>query len=260
METLVDFLTKSFDILTKNELEAMSNAIYIDDDSDPEDNDVYQVIGEDLHAETHEGVSKLVLEFPEFDDIVIKVPFLGHVTVGDSFFDDPAYENYWSSSYPDAEFIIDNFDIRANTTLYHGAKNCGRFDVPANDYCAAEAYVSKDIPEDIVDMFCRTFYLFTYEHYGVTIPVYYSEKADSAYYYGSVDVSQNSRDSAKKYRCAYKFGSDACATFIEQYGEEKVSKLYDFLDEYMIGDLHDGNVMFNSDGKLVVVDFSDFNG
>ena len=50
------------------------------------------------------------------------------------------------------------------------------------------------------------------------------------------------------------------ALFIDDYGIEKANKLFQFLDDYEIDDLHTGNVMISEKtGKIVITDYSGFN-
>ena len=50
------------------------------------------------------------------------------------------------------------------------------------------------------------------------------------------------------------------AEFIERYGESELLKLYDFIKDVGINDLHDSNVGRRQDGSLVIIDYSGFEG
>ena len=87
-------------------------------------------------------------------------------------------------------------------------------------------------------------------------------KAD---YYGEKTPTENSRSLVKENREKrtpgwWRMDSIVTALFIDDYGIEKANKLFQFLNDYEIDDLHTGNVMISEKtGKIVITDYSGFN-
>ena len=49
------------------------------------------------------------------------------------------------------------------------------------------------------------------------------------------------------------------ALFVDDYGVERAAKLFQFLSDFNITDLHSGNVMISEKtGKIVITDYSGF--
>lgn len=251
---LVNFLTNKLNDITDNELIAMSSAL-TDEDEDYYYDYVYDIIADYLNCDYHGyGVSKFVFGYNNLPDIVIKIPFRGYAVVNQDFVDKIDFTIYDSIE----KAVLDDYDLSKHIDDFCGATSGGRYDCPSNNYCAAEEYISNHIPEEIEDMFCKVKHLFDYKRGTIIIPVYIAERAEDDYCDDEIDISYESYDSAAKFHRCYRLEDNACATFIEQYGVEKVEELYDFFAEYNICDIHNGNVMFSKEGKIVIVDFSSF--
>ncbi len=77
----------------------------------------------------------------------------------------------------------------------------------------------------------------------------------------STHPSEDSLNKAKKIREKkyIPFTVDWVAVCIEMYGENKFNQLLNFINEYDIRDLHQGNYGFTRDGKPMILDYSSFN-
>lgn len=189
------------------------------------------------------GASKLVLWFEEFDDIVIKIPFTGHVLCGE-------YEEFCYAGAL-ADITLDN----------------------DWDYCEAEAAIFQSIETEypnLADFFCETEYLGEIQSH----PFYVQDRVKTT-------ASQmNSQEYLEKYSPSEEgiqllsdslshtdfigFATDEDDTFsifgvsCDHYGVDLIKELIEFCDNH-IEDLHSSNYGFNNEGVIQIFDYSGFN-
>ena len=196
------------------------------------------------------GASKCVLFFKELLRYCVKIPFQGL-----EYFEwDSQIHNYSETpNYIGFQYAADIF--RGNANQY---RDC----VSKWDYCDVESFIAKKAIEwGLGDCFALTFYLGEINHY----PIYLAEKVDCTYECDYYDFqSPTFKDS---YRRAQEIEEEMNLTmidskvfgfFIDNYGEKKAKKLLDFIDYFCIGDLRSANIGFR-DGKIKIIDYSDFN-
>lgn len=192
------------------------------------------------------GVSKLVI-IPRNSAYVIKTPFFGswyypeeYDEENDEYYTDyenPYFDEYTGAYYEDAE-------------------------IDCSNYCELEEYLYNfAIENGVSDMFAKT------EFFGRAKggrPVYISEKC-KGFHWGDRKPSDASKTLVKDKRDSRTPGwsrmdSMITALFVDDYGVERAEKLFQFLSDFDISDLHSDNVMISEKtGKIVITDYSGFN-
>ena len=193
------------------------------------------------------GATKLVLFYDEFPELVVKLPLCGGY-----------HSRYWDDDFdPDEDDEWETYD-------YNGAGYTDH----ENDYCYTEMKMYEAAKEDkLEDFFAPTVYLCNIND----IPVYVSELVKCTYeeffydaYYEedaeSVVYSEKSKDMAFQIKKTHNaFTTDILAYFIEQYQKERVEQLILFLEGHGIDDdLHTGNIGFDENNYIRIIDYSSY--
>ena len=91
------------------------------------------------------------------------------------------------------------------------------------------------------------------------LSLYAAERCNMDYRYAEVsEPSEDSKEKAKKIiKGVYSEVNEYIPTIIEQHGEEFAEKVFKFIEEFDINDLHDGNVGFKC-GLFKFVDYSSY--
>ena len=197
------------------------------------DNLMYVVKADDVAY----GASKVVFWFNDIKDYVIKVPIVGDYNDFDEEYEDYSHAYAGLVEYPDYE---------------------------PWDYCGSEEEIYNHIKTNnpnLAKFFAAVFFLDSNRH---NVPIYAAEKVDRTLCHARpVDTSDNSKNKAKDTCNTYGYigglSRYAMELFYDQYPEEDVNQLFDFIMENCIDDLHGANLGFNKDGKLVIIDYSSFN-
>ena len=183
------------------------------------------------------GCSKLVLFYEALPNWVVKIPF-----IGEHYEEDNSWVDFQNANRYNLFPIADD-----------------------NDYCAIEAYLAEEATEyGLEKMFAQTFFLT--EINGVKI--YLSEKIENDYYSCCCRKykDKNSARRAEWLRDSYcktdieKYvltGVDL-AFFIDAYGLWQTELLIAFLTDYKVEDLHHGNIGFDNNGNIKLIDYSGF--
>ncbi len=187
-------------------------------------------------ADVSYGASKAVFWFNNLDKYVIKIPIIGDY---DSF-----NESY--RDYSGAHFSLDT-----------------KSDYEDWDYCAAEEsaynYIKTHNP-NLAKFFAAVFYLNSNSH---GVPIYAAEKIDRTLHNTwFLETSDNSKSKADEVRNAYGYigglSHYAISLFYDQYPENDVNELLNFILYAGMDDLHGANLGLTNDGKLVIIDYSNF--
>lgn len=209
----------------------------------------YDAIGNDMGAAyVCNGVSKLVMGFDEYPDVVFKFPFLSI-----SHLDDISvkYDEYLYSS------DLDFYDYERFNSHMYGANN-GFVNCLSDDYCDCEQKIyARAVDADVEDMFAETSFL------GISpsdVKVYVSSRCKSAHFISDNAFKITANNSLKNHDYYFDMSATIGGVFIEDYGADEFNKLLDFLESVHIGDIHSGNVMENAYGNITIVDYSDYNG
>lgn len=182
------------------------------------------------------GCSKIVFGFRELENYVVKMPFFGQ----------------WIEKY---NSTTNDYDI-----VYKKYKYCSKNN--PNDYCRKESEVYKMLQKDgLANLAFGTYFLF----YIGDVPVYMSEMCeknglDSSECYFNISKESKEKGEQKGKRNGHIMYDDMISVFIEQYGEAITDKLLEFISKNGIRDFHNGNVGYDSDGLLRVLDYSGFDG
>ena len=94
-------------------------------------------------------------------------------------------------------------------------------------------------------------------------PIYMSGKCKN-FWWGDREPSNASKTLVKDKRDSRtpgwsKMDSMITALFVDDYGAERAEKLFQFLSDFDISDLHSNNVMISEKtGKIVITDYSGF--
>ena len=191
------------------------------------------------------GVSKVVI-IPRNSAYVIKIPLFGswyypeeYDEENDEYYTDyenPYFDEYTGAYYEDAE-------------------------IDCSNYCELEEYLYNfAVENNVSDMFAKTEF-FGYAEGGR--PVYISEKCKN-FWRGNREPSDASKTLVKDKRDSRtpgwsKMDSMITALFVDDYGVERAEKLFQFLSDFNITDLHSDNVMISEKtGKIVITDYSGF--
>ena len=191
------------------------------------------------------GVSKVVI-IPRNSAYVIKTPLFGSLYYPEEY-DDEKDEYY--INYENAQF--DEY----TGAYYEDAE------IDCSNYCELEEYLYNFTVENgVSDMFAKTEF-FGYAKGGR--PVYISEKCKN-FWWGDREPSDVSKTLVKdkKDSCTpgwSRMNSMITALFVDDYGVERAEKLFQFLSDFNITDLHSNNVMISEKtGKIVITDYSGF--
>lgn len=200
--------------------------------------------GLDKECDIANGVSKVVV-IPRNSAYVIKTPLFGswyypeeYDEENDEYYTDyenPYFDEYTGAYYEDAE-------------------------IDCSNYCELEEYLYNFTVENgVSDMFAKTEF-FGYAKGGR--PVYISEKC-KGFHWGDRKPSDASKTIVKDKRDSTpgwsKMDSTITALFVDDYGTERAAKLFQFLYDFDITDLHSDNVMISEKtGKIVITDYSGF--
>lgn len=189
------------------------------------------------------GASKLVLKFKDCSDWVFKIPFQGD------------YEYLSSDDCSERQYIPFK-DVAA------GLRLPGRvFDKDEWDYCYVESEITRVVEEThpyLQDMFAKTYYI---GDYGM--PIYVSERCDNDWY-EEFDVVRDSAEYkaesesyfSQSYRAS--MNRDQQIAFVLSWGLMKANKLFNFIENVRVDDLHEGNLAYGSDGKVRLIDYSGY--
>lgn len=204
-------------------------------EKDDEQYHLYNALKKKIGASWFEfGCSKIVFGFSELENYVVKMPFFGR----------------WVEEY---NSTTDDYDA-----VYKKYKHCSENN--PNDYCRKENEVYKMLQEDgLADLAFGTYFLFSVDG----IPVYMSEMCENcglmaSNCFPSVSKESYEKGEQKSKSNGYIMYSDMIAVFIEQYGENIINKLLEFISKYGIRDFHNGNVGYDSTGRIRMIDYSGF--
>lgn len=177
------------------------------------------------HADRYNnGVTKIVLFYDDLDDWVIKIPILG---------------NYIEEDDEYCDF-------------------CNSGTTGDNDYCLTETEYCEDAVEfGIGDLFAKTYYVCNIN--GVNF--YCSERINKTYcdirhLACYVHPESYTRAQTLKRSCGYDcyLETKELGFFVDGYGELAAEKLIQFLQDWGIEDLHHGNLGFDKDGYIKIID------
>lgn len=208
--------------------EVLENLVY---DEAYEEEDFVELAEQIKADEFMCGRTKLVIKYNDVDDYVVKIP------------------------------IRAQFDEDGDAITYMFADAADN-----NDYCQAEADIyAKTEMYGVQDMFAGTWHLCDIDG----MPIYISEKAEddfSCYFFGNKerfpfrekDDVCNQLETLGLSRGTI-LSLEAVDMLLQQNGDELVKKLYEFIDEYDITDLHSGNIGYMPDKRVVLLDYSSFN-
>lgn len=191
------------------------------------------------------GVSKVVV-IPRNSAYVIKIPLFGSW--------------YYPEEYDEEndEYCIDyeNAQFDEYTGAYYEDA-----EIDCSNYCELEEYLYNfTVEHGVSDMFAKT------EFFGWAKrrrPVYISEKCKD-FWRGDREPSDASKTLVKDKRDSRtpgwsRMNSTITALFVDDYGVERAEKLFQFLSDFNITDLHSNNVMISEKtGKIVITDYSGF--
>lgn len=199
---------------------------------------IYEDFEEATGLKEKHGCTKIVLFVPNIDEYVVKIPFQG--------------TRYCVWNEDTEEYELD--ESSGSSFSYANS----RVDCQEWDYCEAEAIIYEmAVAAGVGEFFAKTFYLG--DIYGY--PIYAAEKIKYEWWdlpYGKKRVSEDSINKARNLsHCVdIDLNGEALSLFVEQYGYEKTSMFVDFLNELQLEDFHNGNIGFDKDGKLKIIDYS----
>lgn len=219
LNSLFDFLKDRIDKLTEEEEEQLCWR-YNDDYYEDEMEDWHSEIVDKLGGRYANGCSKIVLFFDEYPEVVVKIPFEG-------------------VRYVDCD---KDFEV-VNERYFH------------QNYCSSELDIWYEAcNEGIENIFAEEAYIGCY--HGVSL---YAAERCSGYFWRNIE--EPSEDSKKKAEQILPGGycemKEYLPIIIEQYGEEFAEKVLDFIEEFEIDDLHDGNVGLK-DGMFKFIDYASY--
>lgn len=215
--------------------------IYSDEDEvgfekDDEQCHLYNALKKEIGASWFElGCSKIVFGFCELEGYVVKLPLFGQ----------------WTEKYNKE---TDDFDI-----VFDEYKNASSENEP-NDYCRKESEVYELLQKDgLAELAFGTYFLFSVD--GVS--VYMSEICDNcglatSKCFPSVSEESQKKGHQKSMDSGYIMYDYMISVFIEQYGENITDRLLEFISKYGIRDFHNGNVGYDSNGRIRMIDYSGF--
>lgn len=183
------------------------------------------------------GASKIVL-IPENKNFVVKIPFKKDASYSDDY-----NEEAWES-------------LPSFCSAYYPLSGTNGF-----DYCRSEAeYFKLAKRSGIAEFFAATIFIGTYNHY----PIYIQEKINPA----ENDWKSHTHTPAERQKTRNTLASmnvytdsiadDDLVEILQQHSKKKVKKFFDFLDHYHIRDVRPANYGYDSEGMVVLSDYSDF--
>ena len=219
-----------------------------EDDTDSAIDPVYDCLykaGLNKECDIANGVSKVVI-IPRNSAYVIKTPLFGSWYYPEEYneenneycidYENPYFDEYTGAYYEDAE-------------------------IDCSNYCELEEYLYNFAVENgVSDMFAKTEF---FGHAKCGRPVYISEKCKN-FWRSDREPSDASKTIVKDKRDSRTPGwsrmdSMITALFVDDYGAERAEKLFQFLSDFDITDLHNDNVMISEKtGKIVITDYSGF--
>ena len=219
-----------------------------EDDTDNATDPVWDCLhkaGLNKECDIANGVSKVVI-IPRNSAYVIKTPLFG------SWYYPEEYDEKNNEYYIDYE----NSCFDEYTGAYYEDA-----EIDCSNYCELEEYLYNfTIENGVSDMFAKTEF-FGYAKCGR--PMYISEKCKD-FLWGDREPSDVSKTLVKDKRDSRTPGwsrmdSMITALFVDDYGVERAEKLFQFLSDFNITDLHSNNVMISEKtGKIVITDYSGF--
>lgn len=197
---------------------------------------------------TASGVSRCVFMFPDFPNLVVKIPFTGSGTEDEDEYDyNEPYEDFYCASF-----------------------GCGEHKLKRKwDYCEAEITVYKDaVTSGVSDFFAETVCIGEIDNHPIYVQeiatIYYDVYFDYECEYSTEEKKRNrssimekSNNSLSEDDC-WIVGQTWLAAFIEEYGITAAIDLITFLKSEGVDDLHSENLGFIDD-KPVIVDYASFN-
>lgn len=193
------------------------------------------------------GVSKLVISFNDNPDYVFKIPFRGAIQIN-------------SEEENPSDFIDYSLDD-LGVFYKHAGENINGYDNPRWNYCAVEDYLYKEAKKrNLNSAFAETVQII--DIHG--IPVYASENIPIKF-----GVSQR-KQSEKLFNELRKSVTNITrdeysnmlnlimANVITKQNEYTATKLCDFIRQFKISDLHSGNVHFDQNNNIRIIDYSSF--
>jgi hypothetical protein len=205
------------------------------------------------------GVTKGVIIFKDFD-FVVKIPFEGSVGYIESHYETPNGRWIWSADSRFNSQVV-RLEGQDEFTPFDGADTLDNW-----NYCAVESYLTEmAVEKGLIQCFAAT------EYFGEAKghPIYFQEKCCM---FSDASTSENKDkyknrtkadyDSLTKIREKISFweiNNDWVLDFLIYWGEETLHKLAQFLFDYDIGDLHNGNIGYHN-GVPCLVDYSSYRG
>lgn len=198
---------------------------YFDDDYGCELYETFEADSNSLWVKT--GCSKIVMDIFD-DEYVIKIPMMGKAYIDE-----------------DEEFHLE---------YYYDCAQCE--DGEDWDYCEKEVEVyEKACEAGLEEFFAGTWYLGEYENH----PLYMSRKIVKDLCGSRCKPSDASVEIAKNRRHHSIIPATSLAIWLDEgYSMSLLNKLLDFLDDNGIEDFHAGNLGFDEDGHLRLIDYSSF--
>lgn len=188
------------------------------------------------------GCTKAVFKLKQFDNVVFKVPYIGW------------REYTWHEA--DEETILEEQGFYKHAWDIYDPDGSNGIETGRNDYCGVEQYVyNKAVDFGVADLFAETAFLC----YFLDYKIYISECVpDESHLYDSSLFKPESYEKAKTYKKnKVSLCEEGIARLIDDYGEDKTTRLLNFLRRYQIEDLHSGNLNCR-DGKLIIIDYSSY--
>ena len=173
------------------------------------------------------GVTKITLFYNDLPNWVIKIPILG---------------NYYEEDDYHCDYICSGSEKE-------------------NDYCLTEANYTREAAElGLGNCFAKTYYICTINE----VDFYCSEKVTQVYnekypYKSKVSYTNpNSLDQAKNLMSNHYsyLDTEELALFVDAYGESIAERLIQFLYDYDVTDLHHGNLGFDVNDHIKIIDCS----
>lgn len=171
------------------------------------------------------GVTKVTLFYNDLPDWVIKVPILG---------------NYYEEDECHCDYECSGSEKE-------------------NDYCLTEVnYTQEAVESGLGNCFAKTYYVCTINE----VDFYCSERVAKVYnekypYKSKVSYTKpNSLQQAEQLMKNYDsfLATEELALFIDAYGESIAKKLIKFLLDFDISDLHHGNLGFDANDHIKIID------
>lgn len=179
------------------------------------------------------GATKLCLFFDNIQEYVVKIPYVGAIYFNNDSFDEVQEE-------------------------YTNAGECVNSPCDSWDYCMTEAALFQEAKKLGIDKcFAGTYYIGSIDDF----PIYVSSKVPN---YVSGKSSPKAKELGKKIIDSkpQELGdltSDSLGLFIDNYGYDIAKRMFDFLKEHKIKDMHSGNLGFTQDNHIKIIDYCSYN-